>query len=424
MFTPRDGYLIELPPDKSQAEYFPGEIIRGRVYIRWDPSFPVPGRPTQLPVLPSNTNVYEFEFLLPHDLPPSFTSPRGRKGRLEYCLEVMKVEPYYEHIYHAIAITVKPFQPLAGNLVAMLPALQEQQQARHYFCCGADRRIEVRALLTQVGVHAGEVIPFRAFITNHSEYSIKSSHIILRRRWMWYSIGMTTNGSERVRSFKKVSRGAIPPGGSMRWDPSDYPLVLPSDLLPSGPSGCAIMRASYELVFTVVPEGMVRNMKLRLPIIVGTDVSPQVRASMERNTAASAASVREAVMLHLPRNAVTERPAINFSGFVLVWFSLAFHARRLVMLLQDTDKEVVRGYVVVGVLQAVSGFATLLLRETKGQALKDSLEVVAEETEKVERSAEGTNDGDRTSSEPSVHEMAVWTVNSEVASNETVSVKL
>ncbi|XP_025080706.1 arrestin domain-containing protein 5-like [Pomacea canaliculata] len=348
MFTPRDGYLIELPPDKSQAEYFPGEIIRGRVYIRWDPSFPVPvfqmqlrgeakvvlnryktilcqreqilktrqavrnmRRPTQLPVLPSNTNVYEFEFLLPHDLPPSFTSPRGRKGRLEYCLEVMKVEPYYEHIYHAIAITVKPFQPLAGNLVAMLPALQEQQQARHYFCCGADRRIEVRALLTQVGVHAGEVIPFRAFITNHSEYSIKSSHIILRRRWMWYSIGMTTNGSERVRSFKKVSRGAIPPGGSMRWDPSDYPLVLPSDLLPSGPSGCAIMRASYELVFTVVPEGMVRNMKLRLPIIVGTDVSPQVRASMERNTAASAASVREAVMLHLPRNAVTERPAVD-----------------------------------------------------------------------------------------------------------------
>ncbi|PVD37125.1 hypothetical protein C0Q70_04120 [Pomacea canaliculata] len=95
-----------------------------------------------------------------------------------------------------------------------------------------------------------------------------------------------------------------------------------------------------------------------------------------------------------------------------------------VLLNMDTDKEVVRGYVVVGVLLAVSGFATLLLRETKGQALKDSLEVIAEESEKVERSSEGTNEGDRTSSEPSVHEMTVWTVNSEVASNETVSVKL
>ncbi|PVD37127.1 hypothetical protein C0Q70_04122 [Pomacea canaliculata] len=348
MFTPRDGYLIELPPDKSQAEYFPGEIIRGRVYIRWDPSFPVPvfqmqlkgqakvvlggykrklchreeilktrqavknmRRPTQLPVLPSNTNVYEFEFLLPHDSPPSFTSPRGNKGRLKYRLELIKAEPHYDHIYQAIDITVKPFQPLAGNLVAMLPALQEQQQARHYFCCGADRRIEVRALLTHVGVHCGEVIPFRAFITNHSKYSTISSHVVLKRRWMWYSIGVTTNGSERVSTFNKVYRGAIPPGGSMRWDPSDYPLLLPSDLFPSGPSGCAIMRVSYELVFTVVPGGMVRNMKLRLPIIVGTDVSPHVRASMERNTAASAASVREAVMLHLQRNAVTERPAVD-----------------------------------------------------------------------------------------------------------------
>ena len=44
--------------------------------------------------------------------------------------------------------------------------------------------------------------------------------------------------------------------------------------------------------------------------------------------------------------------------------------------LQDTDEEVVRGYIVVGSLMAVGGLASLILRETKGQGLQDSLSVV------------------------------------------------
>nr|KAG5691450.1 hypothetical protein BaRGS_017293 [Batillaria attramentaria] len=44
-----------------------------------------------------------------------------------------------------------------------------------------------------------------------------------------------------------------------------------------------------------------------------------------------------------------------------------------VLLNMDTTAEVVRGYIVVGFLMAASGLACLLLRETKGQGLQDTI---------------------------------------------------
>lgn len=53
--------------------------------------------------------------------------------------------------------------------------------------------------------------------------------------------------SEKIKSFKKVKRCAIPPGESMTWGDNDEPLVLPADLTPTGPPNCSIMEVSYEL---------------------------------------------------------------------------------------------------------------------------------------------------------------------------------
>lgn len=63
--------------------------------------------------------------------------------------------------------------------LSQLPVSQEQHHARHLFC-GADRNITVQASITQAGILAGERIPFRAVITNHSDSYIKSSHVTLR----------------------------------------------------------------------------------------------------------------------------------------------------------------------------------------------------------------------------------------------------
>nr|KAG5691451.1 hypothetical protein BaRGS_017294 [Batillaria attramentaria] len=57
----------------------------------------------------------------------------------------------------------------------------------------------------------------------------------------------------------------------------------------------------------------------------------------------------------------------------------------------DTSEDVVRGYIVVGVLMAVSGLACLLLRETKGQGLQDSMEIKAKVVEDKEVKAEKTD---------------------------------
>ncbi|XP_025083681.1 uncharacterized protein LOC112557830 isoform X2 [Pomacea canaliculata] len=329
-------YWIEMLSDRCRTGYFPGEIIEGYLFIQ--SASPVPlsglyllltGKATVLlrkfegkkvtnlfqhesyitkredvkdlksctdpPRVLPNTSVLEFQFFLPPGLPPSFTSPLGNKGHVEYRLELNKSMGTSEKTLYKCVILVAPFLSLAGNVAATLPVSQEQHHARH-FCCGADRNITVQASITQAGILAGERIPFRAVITNHSDSYIKSSHVTLRHRWIWYSIGQTHTSSRTVWSFKQVSRGAIPPGGSMTWGENDEPLVLPSDLIPTGPPGCSIMMVSYELCLTVIPKGMVKDMKLLLPIIVGSAMPPEVQATVERNTASYSALLRGAIL--------------------------------------------------------------------------------------------------------------------------------
>ncbi|XP_070192101.1 solute carrier family 22 member 13-like isoform X2 [Littorina saxatilis] len=66
-----------------------------------------------------------------------------------------------------------------------------------------------------------------------------------------------------------------------------------------------------------------------------------------------------------------------------------------VLLNMDTTEEVVRGYIVVGSLMAASGAACLLLRETKGQALQDSISVKVNTDEvEDEKKADWGSNGD------------------------------
>lgn len=44
---------------------------------------------------------------------------------------------------------------------------------------------------------------------------------------------------------------------------------------------------------------MVKDMKLLLPIIVGSAMPPEVQATVERNTASHSALLRGAILLHL-----------------------------------------------------------------------------------------------------------------------------
>lgn len=68
-------------------------------------------------VLP-NTSVLEFQFFLPPGLPPSFTSPLGNKGHVEYRLELNKSMGTSEKTLYKCVILVAPFLSLAGNVAA------------------------------------------------------------------------------------------------------------------------------------------------------------------------------------------------------------------------------------------------------------------------------------------------------------------
>ncbi|KAK7476017.1 hypothetical protein BaRGS_00032724 [Batillaria attramentaria] len=79
-----------------------------------------------------------------------------------------------------------------------------------------------------------------------------------------------------------------------------------------------------------------------------------------------------------------------------------------VLLNMDTTEEVVRGYIVVGSLMAASGLACLLLRETKGQGLEDSIATKrVKDEEKDQVKAGWPSQSDVTGS----GKLPVWTVN-------------
>ncbi|KAK7476018.1 hypothetical protein BaRGS_00032725 [Batillaria attramentaria] len=79
-----------------------------------------------------------------------------------------------------------------------------------------------------------------------------------------------------------------------------------------------------------------------------------------------------------------------------------------VLLNMDTTAEVVRGYIVVGFLMAASGLACLLLRETKGQGLQDTIATKrVKDEEKDQVKAGWPSQSDVTGS----GNLPVWTVN-------------
>ncbi|PVD37130.1 hypothetical protein C0Q70_04125 [Pomacea canaliculata] len=159
------------------------------------------------------------------------------------------------------------------------PVERELHHARHWFCCVPSKDILFKAWLDKPEVIMGDTIPFHAKITNNSDIFVKSSYITLIATWVFHAMDETEVKSGKIKSFKKVNRGAIPPGESMTWGDNDEPLVLPENLTPTGPPNCSIMEVSYEfctyrhgeeivhlLQFTVVPRGMFRSMKVRLPL--------------------------------------------------------------------------------------------------------------------------------------------------------------
>ncbi|XP_025081651.1 arrestin domain-containing protein 5-like isoform X1 [Pomacea canaliculata] len=238
--------------------------------------------------LPQGTGLFAFEFLLPPGLPPSFTSPLGgwpicgdtifqmglveedyiisQCGFLCYCLDLLRRDRGREVIRFRQLIHIITRPSLGVDASASQPVERELHHARHWFCCVASKDILFKAWLDQPEVIMGDKIPFHAEITNNSDIFVKSSYITLIATWVFHAMDETEVKSEKIKSFKKVKRCAIPPGESMTWGDNDEPLVLPADLTPTGPPNCSIMEVSYELSFTVVPRGMFSSMKVRLPI--------------------------------------------------------------------------------------------------------------------------------------------------------------
>ncbi|XP_076448619.1 solute carrier family 22 member 7-like [Babylonia areolata] len=104
-----------------------------------------------------------------------------------------------------------------------------------------------------------------------------------------------------------------------------------------------------------------------------------------------------------------------------------------VLLKMDTEQDVVRAYVIIGSLMVASGLGTLLLRETKGQSLQDTIATDIKDTEvgKVKDSAGPGGEGHRDQTRSLGEKSPVWTVNGErmknnaqSSSSEKLSVKL
>nr|KAG5693455.1 hypothetical protein BaRGS_022342 [Batillaria attramentaria] len=147
------------------------------------------------------------------------------------------------------------------------------------------RDIQVTVIMVKPAAMVGEVIPLCADNVNNSDKDIKSTYAYVKQTVTFLT--RAAQKSQRSTVIQRVKRGVIFPGGSMRWDGRDERLRVPWDALPSGMPGCSIIDVNYELVFVVQPKGFAKNMKLRLPLVVGgvpvpRDVQQEIDSNMRQ----------------------------------------------------------------------------------------------------------------------------------------------
>jgi len=203
---------------------------------------------------------YPFTFTLPLSVPSSFV---GEYGRIAYSIKAVIDRPWrFDHETVAF-FTVVGVYDLNNDSSAGLPRTMGNNKMLGCLCCTSGP-ITATVRLDRSGYVPGETIYLQATVDNESDRAMNTTSVEIIQTIIFKANGRTKECETSVLGYTK---GAIEPGASDSWE--DMALRIPV-LPPSELPHCHNIIIKYEIVFRVEPSGIGFDLKVVVPIVIGT----------------------------------------------------------------------------------------------------------------------------------------------------------
>ena len=224
--------------------------------------------------LSAGNSAFPFSFVLPANIPSSF---EGEHGYVRYLLEA-KIDRsgiFSSNKLQSLPVRVNSIVDLNTVPGANIPQTKSKSKKFGCLCwsgcCGGPVSATVR--IPHYGYVVGGVIPISAEIENLSTNTMSCTKARLHQKVVYKagpaSRSIITASRSTTTKISEVGQGRIAAGASDSWNavPLPIPQVVPSNL-----GGCNInvIHVTYTLEFRVVTSCIGRDLKLKLPIWIGT----------------------------------------------------------------------------------------------------------------------------------------------------------
>ncbi|XP_063357981.1 arrestin domain-containing protein 4 [Cydia amplana] len=285
--------------DNTSLLYFPGQFLSGKVLMELQDDTPVlglhfhvvgegvvrvgSGRHERLfdkenyidfrmrllgepgngaSVLSPGIHSFPFKLGLPQGLPSTFL---GTHGWVQYYCKAALREPNgLTHKNRQVFIVCNPI-----DLNLEPPVLSQE------FECSVEHRLGVgcvgggsvacRVTLDRGGYVPGETIALSAALANRSRTTIRGTRATLTETIQYSAHGKVC--AKEVRELAALTRGKVRPGGTDTWRRE---LLYIPPLPPTNLRGCHLIQVQYDVFFIIEPKSLEKEVKLQLPILLGT----------------------------------------------------------------------------------------------------------------------------------------------------------
>lgn len=285
--------------DNTSLLYFPGQFLSGKVLMELQDDTPVlglhfhvvgegvvrvgaarterlfdrenyidfrmrllgePGHGTT--ILSPGIHSFPFKLGLPMGLPSTFL---GTHGWVQYYCKAALREPNgLTHKNQQVFIVMNPI-----DLNLEPPVLAQE------FECSVEHRVGVgcvgngavicRVVLPRGAYVPGESIEINATLYNDSRTTIKCTRAALTETIQYSAHGKVC--AKEVRSLAECVHGKLRPGQKDVWRRE---LLYIPPLPPTNLRGCHLISVQYSVFFIIEPKSLEKEVKLQLPIILGT----------------------------------------------------------------------------------------------------------------------------------------------------------
>lgn len=203
-----------------------------------------------------------FQLGLPLGVPSTFL---GQHGWVQYfCKAAIKEETGLVHKNQQVFIVISPIDLNLEPPTLAEPFHCEVEHTLGMSCLSAGPVI-CRLKLDGGGFVPGESIGISATIDNQSKVTIKKTTARLTETIHYLSNNKVVK--TEVRELCRVSRGKVRPGDTDDWR-NEQLLVPPHP--PSNLRGCHLMDVQHDVMFTVKPDSLEKEVKLQLPVTLAS----------------------------------------------------------------------------------------------------------------------------------------------------------